>query len=67
MRKHFRSPLTASIHETAEALHAAGVMDNPTMRELEDLCLTPPRQLKPEKSKRTARTKPPATPSSPTA
>jgi putative transcriptional regulator len=37
----------ASIHETAEGLHAAGVMDKRTMREFDELCLTPVRPLKP--------------------
>jgi putative transcriptional regulator len=27
MTKQYRSPVMASIHETAEGLHAAGVMD----------------------------------------
>ena len=36
----------ASIHETAEALHAAGVIDKGTMREFDELCLTPVRSLK---------------------
>ncbi len=47
MRKQYRSPLMASIHETAEVLQAAGVMDKRTMREFDDLCLTPVRLLKP--------------------
>src|SRR5882724_2901324 len=47
MAKQYSSPLTASIHETAEGLHAAGVMDKRTMREFDDLCLTPVRSLKP--------------------
>jgi putative transcriptional regulator len=38
----------ASIHETAEGLHAAGVMDRHTMREFDGLCLTPVRPLKPK-------------------
>lgn len=38
----------ATIHETAEALHAAGVMEKRTMREFDELCLTPVRPLKPE-------------------
>lgn len=46
--KQFRSSLMASIHETAEGLHAAGVMDKRTMREFDDLCLTPARLLKPQ-------------------
>jgi len=37
----------ASIHETAEGLHAAGVMDKRTMREFDELCLTPVHPLKP--------------------
>jgi len=37
----------ASIHETAEGLHAAGVMDKRTMHEFDDACLTPVRPLKP--------------------
>ena len=41
MRKQYRSPLTASVHETAEGLYDAGVIDKRTMREFDDLCLTP--------------------------
>ncbi len=47
MRKQYRSRLMASIHETAEGLHAAGVMDKRTMREFDQLCLTSVRPLKP--------------------
>ena len=36
----------ASIHETAEGLHAAGVMDKRTMREFDELCLMLGRPLK---------------------
>jgi putative transcriptional regulator len=43
MRRQYRSPLMASIHETAEGLHAAGVMEKRTMREFDELCLTPVR------------------------
>jgi putative transcriptional regulator len=38
----------ASIHEAAEGLHAAGVMDKRTMREFDDMCLTPIRPLRPK-------------------
>jgi putative transcriptional regulator len=38
----------ASIHETAEGLRAAGVIGKRTMREFDDLCLTPVRPLKPK-------------------
>src|SRR4051794_6602212 len=41
MAKQYRSPVMASIHETAEGLHAAGVMDKRTMREFDEACLTP--------------------------
>jgi putative transcriptional regulator len=37
MRKQYRCALTASIRETAEGLHAAGVMNKRTMREFDEL------------------------------
>jgi putative transcriptional regulator len=46
--KQYRSKLMASIHETAEGLHAAGVMDKRTMREFDAMCLTPIQPMKPE-------------------
>jgi len=48
MTRQYRSPVMASIHETAEGLHAAGVMDKQTMRKFDDACLTPVRRLTPE-------------------
>ncbi len=48
MTKQYRSPVMASIHETAEGLHAAGVMDKQTMRKFDAACLTPVRPLTPE-------------------
>jgi putative transcriptional regulator len=48
MTKQYRSPMMASIHETAEGLHAAGIMDKQTMRKFDDACLTPVRPLAPE-------------------
>jgi len=48
MSKQYRSPLLASIHETAEGLHVAGVMGKRTLREFDELCLTPVRPLKPK-------------------
>jgi putative transcriptional regulator len=48
MTKQYRSKLMASIHETAEGLHAAGVMDKQTMRQFDEACLTPVRLLAPE-------------------
>jgi putative transcriptional regulator len=38
----------ASIHETAEGLHSTGLMDKKTMREFDDICLTPVRLFKPK-------------------
>lgn len=32
------------LHETAQGLHAAGVMDTTTMREFDALCLPPVQQ-----------------------
>jgi putative transcriptional regulator len=46
--KQYRSSLLASIHETAEGLHSAGAMDKQTMREFDELCLTPIQPLAPE-------------------
>ncbi len=48
MAKQYRSSVMASIHETAEGLHAAGVMDKQTMRKFDDRCLTPVRPLAPD-------------------
>src|ERR1019366_6493834 len=48
MTKQYRSSVMASIHETAEGLHAAGVMDKQTMRKFDDACLTSARPLTPE-------------------
>ena len=39
--KQYRSNLMASVHETAEGLHSAGVMDDKTLREFDELCLAP--------------------------
>ena len=38
----------AAVHETAEDLHEAGLMDKFTMREFDELCLTPIRHFVPE-------------------
>src|ERR1700726_3072054 len=45
MSKQYRSSAMASIHETAEGLHAAGLMDKRTMRKFDEACLTPVRLL----------------------
>ena len=38
-----------AIHETAEAFYKAGVMPKRTMREFDELCLTPVKPLSPNK------------------
>jgi putative transcriptional regulator len=48
MTKQYRSSVMASIHETAEGLHTAGVMDKQTMRKFDEACLTPVRPLTPD-------------------
>lgn len=45
--KQYRGPLMASIHETAEGLSAAGLMNKLTMRKFDAMCLTPIPRLKP--------------------
>ena len=40
--------MLASVHETAEGLTGVGVMSKQTMREFDELCLTPVRPLTPE-------------------
>ena len=51
MTKQYRSPVMASIHETAEGLDAAGLIDKQTMRQFDEACLTPVRPLAPEEIK----------------
>ena len=41
------SRILATVHKTAKGLHAAGVMDQATMREFDALCLTPVEPMKP--------------------
>jgi putative transcriptional regulator len=45
MKKRYRSSVMASIHETAEWLHKAGVKDKHTMRKFGEVCLTPLRPI----------------------
>jgi putative transcriptional regulator len=45
MAKQYRSELLASVHETAEGLHQAGLMPKLTLREFDELCLTPVRSF----------------------
>ena len=47
MMKQYRSRVMAAVHETAEDLHAAGVMDKQTMRTFDAACLTPVQAVPP--------------------
>ena len=47
----YLSPLEA-IHETAEGLYDAGIMDATTMREFDALCLPPVKELSPTQIKK---------------
>ena len=47
----YRSPLLASIHETATELHKSGLMNRQSMRKFDVLCLTPVRALSPKQIK----------------
>lgn len=51
MRK-TKSPILAAVHATAKGLHKAGVMDQVTLREFDQLCLPPVEPLKPAEIKK---------------
>ena len=46
-----KSSILQAVHETANGLHAAGVMDQVTLRELDRLCLPPVEPLSPQEIK----------------
>lgn len=50
MRKQ-KSAILEAVHETAQGLFKAGVMDRVTLREFDRLCLPPIEPLEPEKIK----------------
>jgi putative transcriptional regulator len=45
MAKVYRSKLLAAVHETMEGLHDIGLVDNKTMKEFDEACLTPVKEL----------------------
>ncbi len=47
MGKQYRSRAMASIHETAEDLHKAGLITKQTLRRFDEACLTPVPSLSP--------------------
>jgi putative transcriptional regulator len=46
-----KSPILEAVHETAQGLYRAGVIDQVTMREFDQLCLPPIQPLLPEQIK----------------
>ena len=49
-KRKYRSSMMASIHETAGGLHAAGLIDQQSMHEFDEACLTSVRPLTAELS-----------------
>ncbi len=47
MTKQYRSETMAAIHETAEGLHAIGLMTKQTMGQFDEACVTPVQLLTP--------------------
>lgn len=52
MRKQYRSGALAAVHETAQGLAHAGVIDKQTMTTFDELCLTRVEKLSPVQIKR---------------
>ena len=48
MTKQYKSEAMAAIHEAMEAIYEVGAIDKKTMREFDEACLTPIKELKPE-------------------
>lgn len=48
MKKTYKTQIFAAIHETAEGLHNAGIVDKQTMREFDASCLMPVEKLAPD-------------------
>lgn len=42
MGKKYRSDVMESVHQTIESLYSIGLVDNQTMREFDNLCLSKP-------------------------
>ncbi len=51
MKKKYKSRIMAVVHSTASDLYDAGVFPKKTLRELDELCLTPVKKLAPEEIK----------------
>ncbi len=51
MKKTYKDELAGAIHEMATGIYQAGLMPKSTMREIEELCLTPVEKLSPDEIK----------------
>ena len=51
MKKTYKDELAGAIHEMATGIYDAGLMPKSTMREIEELCLTPVEKLSPDQIK----------------
>ena len=51
MTKKYRNAILASLHETMEALHEIGAIDQQTLRKFDVACLTQARGVAPEEIK----------------
>ena len=49
--KTYKDDMAAAIHEMATGIHDAGLMPKSTMREFDELCLTPVKKLTPAEIK----------------
>jgi len=49
MKNKYRSRAAAAVHQTAEDLYKGGLLPKRTMREFDELCLTPVKPLSPKK------------------
>lgn len=45
MTKIYRSKIAAAMHETMEGLFTSGIVDKKTMRDFDEMCLTPVRDF----------------------
>ncbi len=50
-RKTYKSEALAAVHETVADMHAAGVVDQQTMRRFDKTCLTPIQEFTPDEIK----------------
>ncbi len=51
MKKTYKSEIAAAMHEMMSGMYEAGVVSKDTMREFDELCLTPIEKLSPEQIK----------------